>query len=103
MLFRLRADASPAAHQGGRQVLRRLRHPEGVDGAVALHVSHVPAGRVHPELSGGSGYHQPLQAAAGVEDEEARGTGNAHVHDVHSNRRERVVIRVGVGFFLLSC
>lgn len=92
MLFRLRADAEVAAHPRRSEVLRRLRHPQGVDGAVALHVPHVPVGRVHSELSRRSGHHQPLQAAAGAEDEETRGAGDADVHHVDTDRRESVVI-----------
>lgn len=99
MLLRLRADAAPPAHQGRREIFRRFRHTEGADGALALHVPHVPAGRVHSELPGRSGHHQPLQAAAGVENEETRRAGNAHIHDVHSNRRERFVIESGVVYY----
>lgn len=92
VLLRLRTDAQAAAHSRSGEVLRRLRHTQGADGPLAVHVPHVPAGRVHAELSRRPGHHQPLQTAAGAEDEKARGTGNADVHDFDTYRRERVVM-----------
>ena len=88
VLLRLRAHAQAPAHPRSREVLRRFRHPQGLHGPVALHVPHVPTGCVHPELPGRPGHHQPLQASAGHEDEEARGAGDAHVHNVHPHRHE---------------
>lgn len=50
-----------------------------------IQVRDVSAGRVHAELPRRPGHNQPLQAAAGIENEEARGAGDAHVHHVHTH------------------
>ena len=55
VLLRLRADAQVAAHQGGREVLRRLRDPGEHDRPVEVHPRNVRVGCLHPELSRRSG------------------------------------------------
>lgn len=54
--------------------------------SVAIHVPYVSIGCLHSIVSGRSGYHQSLQIATNVENEEARRVGNTHLHHIHSNR-----------------
>lgn len=103
MLLRLRTDAEITTHSRRGQIFRGFRHPQGVDGPLALHVPHVSVGRVHAELSSRSGYHQPLQTTAGPEDEEARRAGDADFHHFDTHRCQSVVIVLGrlkVYFFM---
>lgn len=54
--------------------------------SVAIHVPYVSIGCLHSIVSGRSGYHQSLQIATNVENEEARRVGDTHLHHIHSNR-----------------
>lgn len=87
VLFRLRTNATPPAHKSGGQVLRRLRHTDGINTLMALHVPHVPAGRVHTKLPRRPGHNQPLQTSTDVENEKTRRIRNADVHDLDPDRR----------------
>lgn len=51
---------------------------------MALHVPHVQPRRLQAVLSSWSGYYQSLQAATAYQDEQTRGAGDAHVHDLNS-------------------
>ena len=55
MLFRLRADAQAATHQGRRKVLRGVRDPQKSGTPVAVHRGDVQVGRLLSELPGGPG------------------------------------------------
>ena len=55
MLFRLRADAQAATHQGRRKVLRGVRDPQKSGTPVAVHRRDVQVGRLLSELPGGPG------------------------------------------------
>ena len=80
VLLRLRVDAEIAAHSRGRILLRRLPHSGRVARLVEVLRRDVQLGRLHTELSGRPGHHQPLQTATGHQDDQKGGVGGALVH-----------------------